>query len=351
MRVTIYDVAKQAGVGIGTVSRVINNSPHISPKTRDKVLKVIKQLKYQPYVMAQGLARKKTNTIACIVPYFTGYFYFELLNGVQQALSRNGYDLILYSVDLFEKKEDILKRTLRERRVDGVLVSSMTISDNYAAKFIHSKIPVALVDGFHQLLDSITIENHEGAYLATSHLLKLGHIKIGMINGCLNSVPAKIRLQGYKQALIDNNITLDEQCIFNVEPNAEPALRNNDGFNKLAGYIAMKKMLALRKNRPTAVFISSDIKAAGAIKAIQEHGLKIPDQIAIVGFDGIELSEYLGLTTMKQPMFKMGDLAVKILINKIQNGVNNEKVFKQLFHPQLVVRETCGASLVQADYR
>ncbi len=344
MRVTIYDVAKKAGVGIGTVSRVINNSPQIAPKTREKVLDVIKELKYQPYAMAQGLARKKSNTIACIVPFFTGYFYFELLNGVQQTLSNYGYDLILYSVDLFEKKEKIFKKILTERRVDGVLIISMKISDEFAGKFKKSTLPTTLVDSYHQKLDSITIENKEGAYLATEHLIKMGHIKIGMINGNPNSVPSQIRLRGFKNALNQHHIPLDSKYVICVQQSDPPEIIKNDGFNKQAGFLAMEKLIALDTERPTAVFVASDIQAVGAIKAIQKSGLKIPDDIAIIGFDGIELSEYLGLSTMKQPMFEMGILAVDHLINKIQNGSENG-AFKKLFHPELVVRDTCGAKL------
>ncbi len=347
MSATIYDVAKKAGVGIGTVSRVINNSPQISPKTREKVLKVIKELKYQPSAMAQGLARKRTNIIACIVPFFTGYFYFELLNGVQQALSNRGYDLILYSVDKIEKKEEILKRTIRERKVDGVLIISLPIFDKHVTKFIESKLPIVLVDSYHDELDSITIENKQGALDATEHLIHLGHKRIGMINGNISSIPAMNRLEGFKAALLKNNICYDEHLVINTNSTNDPEILQNDGFNKKAGYTAMNQLLDLKKNRPTAVFVSSDIQAAGAIKAIQEHGLNIPRDIAIVGFDGIELSGYLGLTTMKQPMFEMGIIAVERLIEKIQNPDTTNRNFKKLFHPKLIVRETCGMNLTR----
>jgi LacI family transcriptional regulator len=345
MSATIYDVAKKAGVGIGTVSRVINKSPQISPKTRDKVLKVIKELKYQPSAMAQGLARKRTNIIACIVPFFTGYFYFELLNGVQQTLSNRGYDLILYSVDKIEKKEEILKRTIRERKVDGVLFISLPIFDKHVTKFIESKLPIVLVDSYHDELDSITIENKQGALDATEHLIHLGHKRIGMINGNISSIPAMNRLEGFKAALLKNNISFDEHLVINTNSTNDPEILQNDGFNKKAGYTAMNQLLELKKNRPTAVFISSDIQATGAIKAIQEQGLNIPKDIAIVGFDGIELSGYLGLTTMKQPMFEMGIIAVERLIEKIQNPDTTNRNFKKLFHPKLIVRETCGMNL------
>ena len=342
MSVTIYDVAKKAGVGIGTVSRVINNSPQISPRTREKVIKVIRKLKYQPSAMAQGLARKKSNIIACVVPFFTGYFYFEVLNGIQQALSTFGYDLILYNVDKLEKKEEILKRTIRERKVDGVLLISMPISNKLVVTFRESKLPIVLVDSCHDALDSITIENKEGAFIATEHLINLGHKRIGMINGCLSSVPAINRLEGFKAALNQYNIVYNDTFVINVGLNGDPEVLYNDGFNKKAGYKAMNQLLALNEDRPTAIFISSDIQATGAIKAIQEHNLKIPNDITIVGFDDIELSEYLGLTTVHQPMYDMGTLAVNRLMDKIEGKDSNS--YKTVFPTKLVIRETCGAS-------
>lgn len=340
MSVTIYDVAKKAGVGIGTVSRVINNSPQISPYTREKVLKIIRDLKYQPSAMAQSLARKKSNIIACIVPFFTEYFYFEVLNGIQQALSNYGYDLILYNVDKLEKKEEILKRTIRERKVDGVLLISMPISDKLVSKFIESKLPIVLVDSFHDALDSITVENEAGAFIATEHLISLGHNRIGMINGCLSSVPAINRLQGFKAALNKYNIVYNDNWVVNVSLNGDPEVLHNDGFNKLAGYKAMTRLLEENEHRPTGVFISSDIQATGAINAIKEHGLKIPNDITIIGFDDIELSEYLGLSTVHQPMYEMGKLAVDRLMDKIAGKLSDN--FKTVFPTKLVIRETCG---------
>lgn len=342
MSVTIYDVAKKAGVGIGTVSRVINNSPQIAPSTRAKVLQVISELKYQPSAMARSLARKKSNIIACVVPRFTGYFYYEVLNGVQHVLSQFGYDLILYNIDKLEKKEEILKRTLRERKVDGVLVISISISDKLASKFVESKLPVVLVDSYHDRLDYITVANNQGAFLATEHLIRLGHRRIGMIDGCLSSTPAKQRLAGFKAALEQYQIVQDDALIVSVNSNGDSEILYNDGFNKLAGYWAMNRLLSLGNDRPSAVFISSDIQAAGAIKAINERGLKVPDDLAIIGFDDIELSEYLGLTTIHQPMYEMGTLAAERLIAKIDGEASDH--FQMTFPTKLVIRETCGSN-------
>ena len=337
MAVTIYDVAKKAGVGIGTVSRTINNSSQVSPQTRAKVLQAIKQLDYQPHAIAQGLARKKTNMISIIVPFFTGYFYIELFKGIQEELSKYQYNLILYNVDQTDKTEPFLERTLQEKRVDGVLYISLRISDAYARKFLDLDFPIVLLDAYHPDLDSITVGNEYGAYIATQHLIRLGNTKVGMIDAQLKSTPAQIRLAGYKKALEESHILFKKDYLV-----ISNSVEERDGFNREAGYRAMDQLLALGGDRPTAVFISSDIQAIGAIQAIQEHGLRIPEDIAIVGFDDIEMAQYMGLTTIRQPMFEMGRLAVKRLLNKISG--TDVKNFKKSFLTELVIRKSCGAA-------
>lgn len=335
MSVTIYDVARKAGVGIATVSRTINNSTQVSPQTKAKVQKAIRDLKYQPHALAQGLARKKTNMIAIVVPFFTGYFYHELLKGVQEEISKHKNDLILYSLDQTDKTEIILKRTLEEKRVDGVLLISLSISDAYAREFQSIKLPIVLVDSYHPNLDSIYVENERGAYTATEYLIKLGHTKVGMIDGQLRSMPAKIRLDGYKKALADHRIPFHSEYFVVSEP-----VSDTDGFNRESGYNGMKRLLRMEEERPTAVFVSSDIQAAGAIKAIQEQNLRIPDDVAIIGFDDIELAEYLELTTMRQPMVEMGKLGVQRLMARIAGEA--EGIYQRVLTTELIIRKTCG---------
>ena len=338
MRATIYDVAERAGVGIGTVSRTINNSPQIAPKTKEKVLKAIHELNYQPFATAQSLARKKTHMIAAIVPFITGYFYFELLKGIQYEVTQSHYDLILYSVDEISKTDEFLKKTLHERRVDGVLLLSMQISEKKAKMFLKSNIPIVLVDSYHPDLDSITVENKEGAYLATRHLIHLGHQKVAIIDAQLKSIPAKERLEGYQKALKDAGLFFNKAYL-----SISNSALEKDVFNREAGYEGMKRLLDLGSDRPTAVFISSDIQAAGAIKAIKEQGLKIPEDIAIVGFDDIELAEYLELSTMGQPLFEMGKLSVHRLLERLENP--DLKAFKKQFMTHMVIRKSCGAGM------
>lgn len=343
MPVTIYDVAKKANVGIGTVSRVINNSPQISPKTREKVLKVIKELKYQPHAMAQSLARNRTNTIACIVPDFTGYFFVELLRSIQREISKAGYDLILYSVDEFDKKDIFLKKTIREKKVDGVMLLSLEITDKEAERFQQSNFPIVLVDTYHPGLDSISIENEYGAYIATDHLIKLGHRKIAMITGQLNSVPGSLRLEGYKKALNRNNIDFDERYVYSVELDINDELSLNHGFNEDSGFKGMQQLLNQFEEIPTAIFIASDIQAIGAIRAIREKNLKIPENIAIVSFDDIQLARYFGLTTVHQPIAEMGRLAVQRLLECLQH--KNGKLYSIKLKTNLIIRQSCGAEL------
>ena len=340
MKPTIYDVAKKAGVGIGTVSRVINNSPQISPETKSRVLHTIRELRYQPHAMARGLARNKTHMIAIILPSFTGYFYLELLRGIQQEVTEHQYDIVLYNVDDPERIDNFLNRILRERRVDGLLLVSMRISEKYRERYLHAKFPMVLVDSEHEAFDSVSVENEQGAYLATSHLIDQGHKKVGMIDAQLKSTPAKIRLQGYKKALKDHHLPFNESYL--VISDEDP---DKDGFNRQAGYSAMKKILSM-SDRPTAVFISSDVQAAGALRALQEAELRTPQDMAIVGFDDIELAQYLGLTTIHQPLFEMGRLAVQRLIERINNEDMNR--LDKRFTTHLVVRDSCGAKTYSA---
>jgi DNA-binding LacI/PurR family transcriptional regulator len=328
-------------VGIGTVSRVLNQSQRLAPETRARVLQAISDLNYQPHAFAQGLARKKTFAIAAIVPFFTGYFYVEILKGIQHAVSKHKYDLVLYSVDDLKNTDAYIRRALHERRVDGVLLISLDIPEKYSEKFQGRKLPLVLVDASHPAHDSITVNNKDGAYRAVRHLLDLGHRSIAIINGHLESVPARERLAGYQKALVEAGIRLEKNMMLSSDELEGDTAILNDGFNKEAGYLAMHRLLKRESVPPTAVFMASDIQAVGAIKALREAGLHIPDDIAIVGFDDIELAEYIGLTTVKQPMFKMGQQAVELLLKLIDYPDAEHSHLR--IETELVIRESCGA--------
>lgn len=333
MSVTIYDVAKKARIGVSTVSRALNNKSDVSPETKKRILQIANELNYQPHAVAQALARQKTQCIAAIVPFFTSDFFVATLKGIQQELTIHNYDLILYSVDALGKTDYFLERTLQDKKVDGALLVSLPIRATLVNKFKKAELPIVLIDSYYEGLDSHTIQNMEGAFLATSYLLDLGHTNIGIINGELSSPPATARLKGFRNALKQRNITYKRQFVFICE--SQP----HSGFTEEAGYWAMKRMFQLNKNLPTALFVASDLQAIGAIRAIQEAGLQVPDDISIVGFDDIAPAKYLGLTTIKQPMFEVGQFGIKRLIEKINN--QDSEILHQTFKTELIIRKTC----------
>jgi LacI family transcriptional regulator len=333
---TIYDIAKAAHVGIGTVSRVLNNHPNVSLSTRTRVLTIANRLNWQPHPYARGLARQKTNSILAVVPFFSTYFFVEVLRGVQSRLGEMEYDLILYGINDPHHVEEMMKKNSLRMRVDGVLFLSMTLPEKFAEQYAHLKIPIVLVDTKRKDLDSVYVENVKGAYTATMHLISLGHKRIGMLNASLRSQPGRERLEGFMQAMREAGMEIDPELTRSSTSNVL------DGFTRECGYELMKELLQLGPRKPTAVLVSSDIQAAGALWALEEEGLRCPDDIAIVGFDDIDLARHLRLTTMRQPMFDMGVLAAR----KLEERINGSQVPRANipFIPELVIRETCGAA-------
>lgn len=337
MGVTIYDLAREAGVGIGTVSRCLNNHPSVSPETRTKVLSVARRLNYQPHAYAQRLASKKTNTISTIIPFFTNYFFIEVLQGVQEKASELGIDLILYGVNEPAQVEHYLRKSLHRGHVDGVMLFSMKFPESFAAKFQQMNLPLVLVDTYHEAFDSFRVKNKEGAMRAVQHLISLGHKNIAMINATLENEPAQQRLEGYRLALDSAGLPFSMDNVF-------PAtIDKQDGFNREAGFSSMRKLISLNTSPhpTTAVFVSSDIQAIGALEAARQAGVRIPEDIALVSFDDIELAQYAQLSTMRQPMHDMGRLALE----KLHARMNSRSATPSLttFLPKLIVRHTCGA--------
>ena len=339
MAVTIYDVAKLAGVGIGTVSRAINGSLQIRPETKERVMEAVRTLGYAPHVAAQHLARKRIGMLVAIMPSYSGHFYQELLRGIQHSLAEHAYDLIVYFVDKFGKLEIFLERSLNEKRSDGVLVISMDISDDYVERFRTAGLPLVIVDRAHEKVDSIEVENELGAYWATRHLIAAGHSRIAMIAAHSQSNPAAQRYQGYRRALAEAGIQIAPELYLSADMlGNDETLQYNDGFNETVGRKAMEMLLALNFRCPTAVFASCDIQAVGAMKAIQAASLKIPEEISVIGFDDIELAGYLALTTMQQPMYEMGILAIERIMENIEGKQSRPRHIR--LETRLVQRES-----------
>ena len=337
MGVTIYDLAREAGVGIGTVSRCLNNHPSVAPDTRARVLAVAKRLSYQPHTYAQRLASKKTNTVSAIIPFFTNYFFIQVLQGVQDKALELGFDLILYGVNDPSQAEYYLRRSLMRGHVDGVLFFSMDLPDSYVAKFIQMKLPLVLVDTYDDRFDSFRVRNREGAMEATRHLISLGHTNLAMINASLETHPGRDRLDGFRHALEERSIP------FSMDKVIVTATGKQDGFNREAGYSSMRELIKRRRMgvEVSAVFIASDVQSIGALEAARAEGIRVPEDIAIVSFDDIELASHAQLTTMRQPMYTMGTMALERLMKRMK--APDAKPELTTFMPELIIRESCGA--------
>lgn len=335
MGVTIYDIAREAKVGVGTVSRVLNNHPSVSPETRDQVLKVAQRLDYRPNASAQRLARRKSRTITAIMPYITNYFFVELLGGIQDFLFERDYDLLLYGVNHPKQIENYLQRSLRSGHSDGMLIASIDLPPDYTQKYLKNNFPIILVDRFNENFDSFFVQNAEGAHAATRYLISLGHSRIAMITGNRETTPTRERSEGYLAAIGEYQHVNSAGILFPVVEST------NDGFNKDAGYEIMKSLIGLPGDkRPTAVFVASDIQAFGAMHALREAGLRCPEDMSIVSFDDIELAHYYGLTTMRQPIRKLGVLATERLFARMDDP--SLEPLHRRFTPELVIRKTAG---------
>ena len=332
---TIYEIAKIAGVSPTTVSKVINNYPDVSDKTRAKIKKILEEENFLPNSQAQFLSTKKTWTL--------GIVYFEDLgvglnhpffSGVIEAFKRQS-DKYGYSL-LFESKNDRLKNDtfleyFKYRCVDGIAIICTDPNDKETLELIESDFPIVVIDMFNKNTSTVTSDNVQGCSLALNYLYKLGHRKIAHIQGVAqaDNWPSSIRKKTYIEVMKKLNLDIPEGYIV-----------DGVNFDVSGGYDAMKELLSL-KDRPTAVFASGDKLAIGAIDAIKDAGLRVPEDISVIGFDNIEIAKYVTpkLTTIRQNCQEIGKAAVDILIEQI-NKKEKLKINK-VIPVELIERESC----------
>jgi len=333
MASTIYDIAEKAGVSIATVSRVFSQSNNVSEKTRDKVLKIAESVGYHPQAYAQGLASKKSNTIMAVVPVMSNYFFMEILGGIQDKLTKLGYELTIYNVtgtgdNFFQQVEHVIRR----RAAEGYLFISIHLNPNQWDRLQKYPVPITLIDEFYEGFDSVSVDNVQGAYKATKAFIDSGYQKIGMISALASSKPIQDRIKGYELAFEDSDIDFDPSLV--VSGNAD----YRDGFTEKGGYEAMKHMI---QEHPSldACFCASDIQAVGALKAMDDLEVSIP----LIGYDDIEISEYIGLSTIRQPMRDMGAIATQTLLERMNN--DKKAISQTLYSPQLILRKSTNGIL------
>ncbi len=311
MGVTIHDVAREAGVGVGTVSRVINSSQSVKDSTRERVLEVIARLNFRPDPIARSMIRGRTGSLGVIVPFFTRPFSIEVLRGIEAATARLGQEMVVYNVETNGQRDRYFSELPMRRKVDGLIVVSLSPDDATALNFEEAGLPAVLVDAYHPRLTSLVVNNVEGAYQAMRGLLDQGHRRIGFINGVIEGNfkfnQANDRLIGVHRALAEADIEFDPELMVTSE------------WTRQGGRLAAQQLLTLAR-LPTAIFAASDIQALGTLEVARSLGLRVPDDLSLMGFDGIELSEILELSTMQQPMAEMGEIAVARLIERLENG-------------------------------
>ena len=334
MTVTIHDVAQEAGVGIGTVSRVVNNSPAVKPTTRERVLAAIHRLNYKPDPIARSMISKRTNSIGTIVPFFTRPSFMERLRGVEAVIARLERELILYNVETSAQRDHFFRELPLHRKVDGLLIISLSPDDAAARRFRELGTPVVLIDAYSPLLTSLVVNNVEGAYQAVKRLIELGHRHIGFINGEIEGNfkfnTANDRLIGLHRALGEAGLLFEPEQVLISE------------WSRKGGKHAALQLLTQQK-RPTAIFAASDVQAVGALEAARELGLRVPEQLSVIGFDGIEISELLELSTMQQPLQEMGEIGATRLVELIENPSHPPELIR--FDTKLVERRTTGHAL------
>jgi len=307
---TIRDVAKRAGVGVGTVSRVLNNHPAVSPATRELVEAAIAELNYSPNPSARRLSSGKSYTIGIVLPFFTQPSFVERLQGVVAALEDTPYDVIIYNVETVDRRNQYLRELPQRRHLDGLLIVSLPLSDEEGERIARSGLPTVLIDSEHPALSRVVIDDVYGGRLATRHLLELGHRDIAYVSDMLGSpfgfVAGKYRLEGYKQALTEAGIPF------------RPEFHGAAVWHGMREARETAAQLLRLSPRPTAIFASSDVQAVGVMQAAQDAGLQVPRDLSVIGYDDIYLAEYLHLTTVHQPLFTSGVEGVELLLEVLQ---------------------------------
>ncbi|NQT66562.1 MAG: LacI family DNA-binding transcriptional regulator [Actinobacteria bacterium] len=328
--VTIKDIAKQAGVSVATVSHVINKTRFVSDVLQERVKKTIEDLDYQPNTMAGSLRTRKTKVVGLIVPDNSNPLFAALSMLVEQVSSSLNYNVLLCNSSYDLKIELSCIQLIRSKRVDGLIIIPTTTNKDHINQLIENKLPVVVL---HHIItgckaDSVVVNNFKGTYEATIHLIDLDHRHIGYIDRPVSLPHSLERLNGYRKALEERGIRQDDNVI------------RCNGFNYNDGSEAIEKLLKLKPDI-TAILAFNDTIAMGAIRTINDHGLGVPDDISVVGFDDVELCSFITprLTTVHFPKYKMAKSAVDFLLKRMENP-EIKRPIKKVLPLNLIIRES-----------
>lgn len=329
---TIKEVANRAGVSIATVSRVLNDQPNVTAEARAKVMAAVQALDYRPSRVARCLRTKSTHVIGLIITDIQNLFYTSVTRGIEDVASRNGYSVILCNTDEDAERERLYLEVMHDENVAGIILASAT-ETGHDPKLLNGHIPVVALDRLitDAKVDTVLVDNVGGARKAVSHLLSLGHRRIGLIRGQQEITTSLERQAGYEQALKEYGLPID------------PALIRRADFRQVADSRQQTLDLLASPERPTALFTANTLITLGTLMAIHEVGLRIPEDIALVSFDDIPWSTLLNppLTAVPQPTYEIGTTAADMLLARIANP--NRPPTQVRLGLQLVIRESCGA--------
>lgn len=310
MSPTIYDVAKAAGVSIATVSRVLNEPQKVNDETRNSVLSAIDRLGYVPKAEARARAMQQNRRIGVITPYFTAPSFVQRLRGVASALRDTMYELVIYTVESSDKLNRYLEALPINHYLDGLIILSLQFDDHFAHRLLDYHLEAVLVEYPHNVLSSVEIDDVSGGRMAAEYLARKGHTRVGFVGDTVipefGIHPITLRLAGFRQKLNDLKIPLMDENILTVAYDVEAT--HQAAINYL-----------LRPGRPTAIFAATDMQAIAMIKAARELNLRIPQDLAVIGFDDLDMAELFGLTTIRQHLDESGKIAAELLVSRIND--------------------------------
>lgn len=330
MRVTIKDIARAAGVSHTTVSRALRDSEEISPETRARIRAIAESLGYRPNPVARALQGRRTQTIGVVVTRLSDPFHTEVVQGIERVAQAHGYGLLLSLSHEDPEKERAIVEMLAAKQVDGIIVAASRLGSRYLPLLEALRIPIVLINS-HQTgpyVYSVATDNVHGGYLATRYLIGLGHRAIAYIGSRRGGRSNQDRYRGYRQALREAGLNPRPEWVVKGDGRVE------------GGEMAMRRLLEVRP-RPTAVFCYNDLTAIGALKAALRAGLRVPEELSIIGFDGLEEGTYVipALTTVAQPRQQLGRLAAEMLLEILDGRPSPKRI---LLQGTLIERESCG---------
>lgn len=335
---TIKDVAKAAGVSTATVSRVFNNVGPVDEETRKRVRQVARQLRYAPSAIGRSLSTRRTDALGLILPDLFGEFFSEVLRGSDQTAQQSHYHLVVSSSH--NNKDEIRAALAMMRgRVDGLVIMSPHIDAETLNENLPHTLPVVLLNCYVQSngFDALNIDNFGGAYAMVKHLQHHGHKRIAIIKGSENNFDAAERLRGYRTAMKESGVELDSRW------EGEGSFSEESGFNAA-------RVLLTRSPRPTAIFACNDSMAIGALSALRDAGIQLPQEIALAGFDDVPIAPYLtpALTSVRVDIHNLGVKAIETLLHAVRNKNTHQKQ-QTILHTTLSLRESCGCSKARND--